>query len=85
MGGEIVGTDGFGLEIKRMAGAFHEGLWLANCYFVISSATGSRSAPILRMPGISSRKRPPGLNYHQRAQMTIRHAFSLNLVAVTKM
>jgi len=27
---------------------------------VISPATGSRSAPILRMPGISSCKRPPG-------------------------
>src|SRR6266481_2579174 len=31
-------------------------------------AVGSRSAHILRMPGISSGKRPPGLIYHQRAQ-----------------
>jgi hypothetical protein len=33
MGGEIVGTDSFGQKSSELAGAFHEGLWLANCYF----------------------------------------------------
>jgi hypothetical protein len=40
-------------------------LWLAKCYFARHRFTIST---LIRMPGVSSSKGLPTLNYHQRAQ-----------------
>ena len=39
-------------------------LWLANCYFANHRLAIRTYIPILRMPGISSSKRPLGPDWH---------------------
>jgi hypothetical protein len=68
-----------------MRGEWQLDLWLANCYFASHRLTISTYIIYKGCRGSPLAKGLPALNYHQRAQMTIRHAFSLNLVAVTKM